>query len=97
MKKQNWTEAEQRLMVLEILKGAKTVGQVAKERGISDSLVYRWRDKALSAVSEAFSDKKRRKGQEGGSTAERDRLLKIIGEQACVIDTLKKTSEMFSR
>jgi len=97
MKNQKWTEAEQRLMVLEILKGTKTVGQVAKERGISDSLVYRWRDKALSAVSEAFSDKiARRRGQEG-SAAERDRLLKIIGEQACVIDTLKKTSEMLSR
>jgi len=96
MKKQKWTEAEQRLMILEILKGAKTVGQVAKERGISDSLVYRWRDKALNAVSEAFSNKKGQRGQEG-SNAERDRLLKIIGEQACVIDTLKKTSEMFSR
>ncbi len=96
MKRQNWTEAEQRLMVLEIIKGAKSVGQVAKERGISDSLVYRWRDRALKAVSEAFSDKKRLKRLEG-STAERDRLLKIIGEQACVIDTLKKTSEMLSR
>ena len=96
MKKQNWTEAEQRLMVLEILKGTKTVGQVAKERGVSDSLVYRWQDKALNAVSEAFSDKKRQKGRDG-LIAERDRLLKIIGEQACVIDTLKKTSEMLSR
>ncbi len=96
MKRQNWTEAEQRLMVLEIIKGAKSVGQVAKERGISDSLVYRWRDRALKAVSEAFSDKKRLKRLEG-SPAERDRLLKIIGEQACVIDTLKKTSEMLSR
>jgi len=96
MKKQNWTEAEQRLMVLEILKGTKSIGQAAKERGVSDSLVYRWRDKALKAVSEAFSDRKRQKRHED-STAERDRLLKIIGEQACVIDTLKKTSEMLSR
>ncbi len=96
MKRQSWTEAEQKLMVLEILKGTKSAGQVAKERGVSDSLVYRWRDKALKAISEAFSDKRRQKSQIG-SVAERDRLLKIIGEQACVIDTLKKTSEMFSR
>ncbi len=96
MKKQNWTEEEKRLMVLEILKGTKTAGQIAKERGISDSLVYRWRDKALKAISESFSDQQRRQRQEN-STAERDRLLKIIGEQTCVIDTLKKTSEMLSR
>jgi len=96
MKQERYTEAEKRLMVLEILKGRKTAGQVAKERGISDSLVYRWRDKALKAISESFSDKEKMSKQEG-SPAERDRLLKIIGEQTCVIDTLKKTSEMLLR
>jgi len=96
MKKQNWTEEEKRLMVLEIIKGKKTAGQIAKERGISDSLVYRWRDKALQAISESFSDK-RRQSRTANPTAERDRFLKIIGEQACVIDTLKKTSEMLLR
>jgi transposase len=95
MRKQNWTKEEQRLMVLEILKGAKTVNQVAKEHGVSDSLIYRWRDQALQGISEAFSNKKR--NNQANSDAERDRLLKIIGEQACVIDTLKKTSEMLSR
>lgn len=96
MRKENWTEVEKRLMVLEILKGTKTAGQVAKERGISDSLVYRWRDKALKAISESFSDKERQNRKENFTT-ERDRLLKIIGEQTCVIDTLKKTSEMLLR
>lgn len=95
MRKQNWTKEERRLMVLEILKGAKTVNQVAKEHGVSDSLVYRWRDQALQGISEAFNNKKR--NNPASSSAERDRLLKIIGEQACVIDTLKKTSEMLSR
>jgi transposase len=96
MKKVNCTEAEQRLMVLEILKGTKSVSQVAKERGISDSLIYRWRDKALKAINESFSDKRKHSKQEG-AIGERERLLKIIGEQACVIDTLKKTSEMLLR
>jgi transposase len=95
MRRQNWTKEEQRLMVLEILKGAKTVNQVAKEHGVSDSLVYRWRDQALQGISEAFDNKKR--NNQANFNAERDCLLKIIGEQACVIDTLKKTSEMLSR
>lgn len=82
-------------MVMEILRGAKTVGQVAKERGISDSLVYRWRDNALRAIKETFRNNGR-KGRENPD-GERERLLRIIGEQACVIDTLKKTSEMLSR
>ncbi len=94
MRKQTWTKEEQRLIALEILKGAKTVSQAAKEHGISDSLVYRWRDQALQGISEAFNNKKRK--NQANSNADRDRLLKIIGEQACVIDTLKKTSEMLS-
>jgi transposase-like protein len=96
MRKNNLTEEEQKLAVLEILQGRKTAGQVAKERGISDSLVYKWRDKALTAVQEAFSEKNRR-GKKDDAASERERLLKIIGEQACVIDTLKKTSVMLSR
>jgi len=49
---------------------------------------YRWRDRALQGISETFSNKKR--NNQANSDAERERLLKIIGEQACVIDTLKK-------
>ena len=96
MQKSNLTEVDQRLAVLEMLKGKKTAGQIAKERGISDSLVYKWRDKAFRAIQEAFSENSRR-GNKENFVAERDRFLKIIGEQACVIDTLKKTSQMLSR
>jgi len=64
------------LIVLEILKGAKTVNQAAKEHGVSDSLIYRWRDRALQGISEAFSNKKR--NDQENSDAERERLLKII-------------------
>ena len=95
MKRFKFTEAEQKLMVLEILSGKKTAGQIAKERGISDSVVYKWRDKALQAINTAFSSSRNQK--HGNLEADRDRLLKIIGEQACVIDTLKKTSEIFSQ
>jgi transposase-like protein len=87
-----WNDDEKRLVVLELLKGGKSVGQLAKERGISDALIYRWRDQALKAIEGAFKGN----GSKAGSdfSGERDRLLKIIGEQACVIETLKKISEM---
>lgn len=96
MQKSTLTEVEQKLVVLEMLKGKKTAGQIAKERGISDSLVYKWRDKAFRAIQEAFTENKRQ-GKKEDFFAEKDRLLKIIGEQACVIDTFKKTSEMLLR
>ena len=88
MKRKKWSVEEKKLIVLELLKGTKPAVQLCKEYGISDSLLYTWREKALKSLDYAFSE---RKSCENG-TAERERLLKIIGEQACVIDTLKKIS-----
>lgn len=73
---------------MELLKGGKGVGQLARERGMSEALIYRWRDQALKAIEGAFKGNGGKSGS--GFTGERDRLLKIIGEQACVIETLKK-------
>jgi len=92
MPKRKWSDDEKKLVVLELLKGGKTVGTLAKERGMSEALIYRWRDQALKAIEEVFKGNGKRSGSD--HSFERDRLLKIIGEQACVIETLKKISEM---
>lgn len=92
MPKLKWSKDEKKLVVLELLKGGKSVGQLAKERGMSEALIYRWRDQALKAIEGAFNGNDLK--AESGFSGERDRLLKIIGEQACVIETLKKISEM---
>lgn len=92
MPKQKWSDDEKKLVVLELLKGNKSVGQLSKERGISDGLIYRWRDQALKAIEDAFKENGRNRGTD--FSAERGRFLKIIGEQTCVIETLKKISEM---
>jgi transposase-like protein len=92
MGKAKWSTDEKKLVVLELLRGAKTVGQLAKERGMSEALIYRWRDQAIKEISDTFSEKRQRNG--ANFTAEKERYLKVIGEQTCVIETLKKISEM---
>jgi len=76
MGKVTWSEAEKKLIVLEILKGQKSVLQVAKEKGISDGLLYRWRDQALKAISDKFEEKGSKKRED--FKAERERYLKIM-------------------
>ncbi len=93
MPKLKWSKDEKKLVVLELLKGGKSVGQISKERGISEALIYRWRDQGLKAIEGAFNGNGNGKAEPGFS-GERDRLMRIIGEQACVIETLKKISEM---
>ena len=92
MPKLKWSKEEKKLVVLELLKGGKSVGQLAKERGMSEALIYRWRDQALKAIEGTFNANASK--AEPGFSGERDRLMRIIGEQACVIETLKKISEM---
>jgi transposase-like protein len=86
MSKKVWSKAERKLIVLEMIRGEKSVGQICKEYGIGETAAYEWKNKALAAIDNAFEKTKDNKGLE----AEKDRLLRIIGEQSLVIDTLKK-------
>ena len=91
---QKWNEAQKKLVVLELLRGKKSVVELAKEHGMSDAQIYKWRDQALVAIDACFEGKSTKHGSD--SSGERDKLLKIIGEQACVIETLKKISAIRS-
>jgi transposase-like protein len=92
MPKRKWDENEKKLVVLELLRNNKSVSEIAKERGISDAMIYKWRDQALKAIQDTFKENGRAKDVD--FRGQRDQLLKIIGEQACVTQTLKKISEI---
>ena len=92
MKRKEISKEVKTAVVLEMIRGEKTVAQISKEYGIHENLAYRWKDLALKGMEAALSDK--RKTRHKTPEAERERLLKIIGEQACIIDLQKKISEM---
>lgn len=94
MKQRKYTSDEKLAVVLEMLKGQTPVSQICKENGIRDSLAYRWRDEALDGMKSGLSGSQKRGTL--GAEAEKDRLLKIIGQQAVVIDFQKKISQELS-
>ena len=94
MKQRKYTSDEKLTVVLEMLKGQKPVSQICKENGIRDSLAYRWRDEALDGMKSGLSGSQKQGTL--GAEAEKDRLLKIIGQQAVVIDFQKKISQELS-
>jgi transposase-like protein len=69
-----------------MLRGEKSVLQICKEYGIAEATAYKWKNKALFALENAFEKTENTKNLD----AEKNRLLRIIGEQSLVIDTLKK-------
>lgn len=80
--------SEKMAIVLEMLKCSKSTSQIIREYGVNESVAYRWRDEALSALQSAFTNK--RKAKNWSVEADRERLLKIIGEQAVALEYQKK-------
>ena len=77
-------------IVLEILRGEKSVAQASREYQIKDSLLYRWKDEFLEGAKQAFAygqptEQKRR----ADKMAELERL---VGKLTMQLEIAKKAS-----
>lgn len=74
---------EKLAIVMEGLKGKRSVADICREHQISQALCYRWRDKFLEAGKKGLVN-----GGLGDNAykAEIERLQKIIGKQAIQIE-----------
>lgn len=94
MKQRKWTAEEKMAIVLEGIKGVKSVADICREQKISQTLFYKWRDKFLEGGRKALNN--------GGAEdsiykAEIEKLQRIIGKQAIQIEILKKTEDLLWR
>jgi len=89
-----WKPEEKLAIVMDGLKG-RPVKDICREYGVSEAQYYKWRDEALAMLKDGFQDKRRKTYRDNSLEAERNRLLKIIGEQQVIIDIQKKISAEF--
>ena len=89
MKLRKWSSEDKMAIVLEGLRGQKSVAEICREHQISQALYYRWRDRFLEAGKKGLSN--------GGGEdetkvlqAQIEKLEKIIGRQTIAIEALKK-------
>jgi transposase-like protein len=87
--RKKWKPEEKLAIVMDGLKG-RPVKDICREYGLSETQYYKWRDEALTLLKEGFQDKRRKTYRDNSLEAERNRLLKIIGEQQVIIDIQKK-------
>ena len=90
--KKKWTSEEKLSAVLDGIKG-KGVREICREYGISSAQYYKWREEGLTALKEGLQDKRKKEWRDKSWEVERNRLLKMIGEQQLIIDIQKKISE----
>ena len=88
-KKRRTYSAEFKLdTVMEGLQGKKTIAQICRERGIKDTLYYKWRDIFLERSAEIFASPGSSENQE---KVERiAELERMIGKLAMENEILKK-------
>ena len=88
-KKRRTYSAEFKLAtVMEGLRGEKPIAQICRERNITDSLYYKWREQFVERAAEVFED------QRGTVQNEKDEriadLERMVGKLAMENEILKK-------
>jgi len=88
MRRGKWDTKTKAMIVVEGLKG-KPVGEICREYEVSQAQYYRWRDRFLTNMHQAFEDTNRR---EAALNSQIERLKRIIGELTI---ELKKDEEVW--
>ncbi|MDH5679555.1 MAG: transposase [Nitrospinota bacterium] len=74
--------------VMEGIRGEKSIAQICRDRGIKDTLYYKWREQFLEGATSIFEDRRHKATQE---QAERiAELERMIGKLAMEKEILKK-------
>lgn len=74
--------------VMEVIRGEKSVAMICRERGITDSLYYKWREIFIQHAAEIFEDQRGAAQQENdGRVSELERM---VGRLAMENEILKK-------
>lgn len=90
--RRNFTAQFKLETVLDGLRGEKTVAQICRERDITESLYYKWRDTFFERANDIFADQR---GAQGDEASERvAELERLAGKQALEIEILKKAGSL---
>ena len=94
-KKRKTYTAEFKLdVVLEGLRGEKPVAQLCREKQITDSLYYKWRDQFLAKAPEIFAEPKQ--SIDEAAQAQIVDLERMVGKLALENEILKKAKSLLS-
>jgi len=80
--------------VLDMVRGEKTVAQICRERDITESLLYKWRDAFFERAPHVFADQ-RSSGNSRDPQADRiAELERMVGRLTMEIEVLKKARSL---
>ena len=78
-------------VVLEVIRGQKTISEIASEYGVHPNQIINWKKKAIEKLPEILSNSNGKNGNNGSSDLEAE-LYRQIGQLKVELDWLKKNS-----
>ena len=82
--------------VLEMVRGEKAITQICRERNITESLLYKWRDAFFERAPGIFADQR---SAANGTDPQSERIAeleRLVGRQALEIEVLKKARSLLN-
>lgn len=82
--------------VLDLLRGEKSIAQICRERDLTESLLYTWRDAFFERAAGIFADQR---SSARGSEPQAERIAeleRLVGRQTLEIEVLKKARSLLT-
>ena len=97
MQRKNHDATFKAKVALELVKGLRTVNEVASEHGLHPNLLTRWKRQLLEGLPEIFSSNSNGQRKEKEYEELIARLYQKIGQLEVELDWLKKKSSLLSK
>lgn len=93
--RRNFTSKFKADLVIELLKGEKTLNEIASENQIQPNLLRKWKNEFLTNAATVFDDKREEKVKEKleAERREKEAYQRKVGQLTMQVDWLKKKSE----
>jgi transposase len=91
--RKTWGADQKQAVVLAALRGDHSIAELARQHGIREQLIYRWKADFLEAGAQALGGSKAHTADET-LKKENDQLKKLLGEKTLELDMLKKWSSL---
>lgn len=85
-----WTAEFKTEVVMAVLHGEVAAAEVARQHGVHETLVYKWKRQFLEAGKQSFEDQRTANAKELQLGKEVERLKTLLGEKVVELDVAKK-------
>jgi transposase-like protein len=92
-RRNHYSNAQKAKIVLEVLKGQKTMAEIASTYGVHPNQISKWKRQVLEGLPQIFSQKE--PGRDKAQEELIEQLYQQIGQLKVELDWLKKKSERF--